>query len=89
MLTNQKIEAALAELEESEKAKLISELKDPDFNGQINSVGVEKAENHLLKRHAEDAVWQLLVRHLVPHLRQGILPILQIAQQRQNKVFQA
>ena len=47
MLTNQKIEAALAELEESEKAKLISELKDPDFNGQINSVGVEKAENLL------------------------------------------
>ena len=47
MLTNQKIEAALAELEESEKAKMISELKDHDFNGQINSVGVEKAENLL------------------------------------------
>jgi cytidine deaminase len=47
MLTNQKIEAALAELGESEKAQLISELKDPDFSGQINSVGVEQAENLL------------------------------------------
>ena len=47
MLTNQKIEAALAELEESEKVQLISELKDPDFSGQINSVGVERAENLL------------------------------------------
>ena len=33
MLTNQKIDAALAELEESEKAQLISELKDPEFSG--------------------------------------------------------
>ena len=47
MLTNQKIEAALAELEESEKALLISELKGPDFNGQISAVGVERAENLL------------------------------------------
>ena len=47
MLTNQKIEAALAGLEESEKAHLITELKDPDFNGQISAVGVELAENLL------------------------------------------
>lgn len=47
MLTNQKIEAALAELEESEKAQLISELKDPNFSGQINSVGVERADDLL------------------------------------------
>ena len=47
MLTNQKIEAALAELEESEKALLISELKDPDFSGKISAVGVERAENLL------------------------------------------
>ena len=47
MLTNQKIEAALAELEESEKALLISELKDSDFNGKISAVGVERAENLL------------------------------------------
>ena len=47
MLTNQKIEAALAELEESEKTHLISELKDPNFNGQISAVGVERAENLL------------------------------------------
>ena len=48
MLTNQKIEAALAELEEFEKVQLISELKDPDFNGQINSVSPGRA-NDLLK----------------------------------------
>ena len=48
MLTNQKIEAVLAELEESEKVQLISELKDPDFNGQINSVSPARA-NDLLK----------------------------------------
>ena len=48
MLTNQKIEAALTELEESEKVQLISELKDPDFNGQINSVSPARA-NDLLK----------------------------------------
>ena len=47
MLTNQKIKAALAELEESEKIQLISEVKDPDFSGQINSVGVERAEKLL------------------------------------------
>lgn len=47
MLTNQKIEAALAELEESEKAPLISELKDPDFKGQICSVGVKRADDLL------------------------------------------
>ena len=47
MLTNQKIEAALAELEESEKALLISELEDFDFNGKISAVGVERAENLL------------------------------------------
>jgi cytidine deaminase len=47
MLTNQKIDAALAELEESEKAQLISELKDPEFSGQINSVGMERVENLL------------------------------------------
>ena len=47
MLTNQKIDAALAELEESEKALLISELKDPDFSGKISAVGVERAENLL------------------------------------------
>ena len=47
MLTNQKIEAALAELEESEKAQLISELNDPDFNGQICSVGVERTDDLL------------------------------------------
>jgi hypothetical protein len=35
MLTNQKIEAALAELEEPEKAQLISELNAPDYEGQI------------------------------------------------------
>ena len=43
MLTNQKLEAALAELEESRKAHIISELKDPDFSGQISAVGVEQA----------------------------------------------
>ena len=48
MLTNQKIEAVLAELEESEKVQLISELKDPDFNGQINSVSPARV-NDLLK----------------------------------------
>jgi cytidine deaminase len=47
MLTNQKIEAALAELEEPEKAQLISELNDPDFSGQIKSVGVERADDLL------------------------------------------
>ena len=47
MLTNQKIKAALVELEESEKIQLISEVKDPDFSGQINSVGVERAEKLL------------------------------------------
>ena len=47
MLTNQKIEAALAELEESEKALLISELEESDFNGKISAVGVERAENLL------------------------------------------
>ena len=47
MLTNQKIEAALAELEEPEKAQLISELNDPEFSGQINSVGMERVENLL------------------------------------------
>lgn len=47
MLTNQKIDTALAELEESEKALLISELKDPEFSGQINSVGMERVENLL------------------------------------------
>ena len=47
MLTNQKIETALAELEESEKIELISELKDPDFSGQINSVTSARAENLL------------------------------------------
>ena len=48
MLTNQKIETALTELEEFEKVQLISELKDPDFNGQINSVSPARA-NDLLK----------------------------------------
>ena len=47
MLTNQKIKAVLVELEESEKIQLISEVKDPDFSGQINSVGVERAEKLL------------------------------------------
>jgi cytidine deaminase len=47
MLTNQKIEAALVELEESEKAQLISELNDPEFSGQINSVGMERSEDLL------------------------------------------
>ena len=47
MLTNEKIETALAELEESEKIELISELKDPDFSGQINSVTSARAENLL------------------------------------------
>ena len=47
MLTNQKIETALAELEEPEKAQLITELNDPDFSGQINSVGMERVENLL------------------------------------------
>jgi cytidine deaminase len=47
MLTNQKIEAALAELEESEKAPLTSELKDPDFKGEICSVGVKRADDLL------------------------------------------
>jgi cytidine deaminase len=47
MLTNQKIEAALAELEEPEKAQLISELNEPDFKGQICSVGVERADDLL------------------------------------------
>jgi cytidine deaminase len=47
MLTNQKIEAALAELEEPEKAQLISELNEPDFKGQIYSVGVKRADDLL------------------------------------------
>ena len=47
MLSNQKIEAALAELEESEKIQLISELKDPDFSGQINSVTPARAKDLL------------------------------------------
>ena len=47
MLSNQKIEAALAELEESEKIKLISELKDADFSGQINSVTSARAKDLL------------------------------------------
>lgn len=47
MLTNQKIEAALAELEQPEKAQLISELNDPDFKGQICSVGVKRADDLL------------------------------------------
>ncbi|MEC8209296.1 MAG: cytidine deaminase [Verrucomicrobiota bacterium] len=47
MLTNQKIEAALTELEESEKIQLISELKDPDFSGQINSVSPARAKDLL------------------------------------------
>ena len=47
MLTNQKIEAALAELDESEKVQLISELKDPDFSGQINSVTPARAKDLL------------------------------------------
>ena len=47
MLSNQKIEAALAELEESEKVQLISELKDPDFSGQINSVTPARAKDLL------------------------------------------
>ena len=47
MLSNQKIEAALAKLEESEKVQLISELKDPDFSGQINSVTPARAKDLL------------------------------------------
>ena len=47
MLSNQKIEAALAKLEESEKIQLISELKDPDFSGQINSVTPARAKDLL------------------------------------------
>ena len=47
MLTNEKIETALAELEESEKVELISELKDPDFSGKINSVTSARAEDLL------------------------------------------
>ena len=43
MLTYEKLESALAELEESRKAHIISELKDPDFSGQISAVGVEQA----------------------------------------------
>ena len=47
MLSNQKIEAALAELEESGKLQLISELKDPDFSGRINSVTPARAKDLL------------------------------------------
>ena len=47
MLSNQKIEAALAKLEESEKIQLISELKDTDFSGQINSVTSARAKDLL------------------------------------------
>ena len=47
MLTNQKIKTALAELDESEKLKLISELKDPVFSGQINSVTPARAKDLL------------------------------------------
>ena len=47
MLTNQKIEVALSELDESEKLKLMSELKDPVFSGQINSVTPARAKDLL------------------------------------------
>lgn len=47
MLSNEKIETALAKLEESEKVKLISELKDPDFSGRINSVTPARAKDLL------------------------------------------
>lgn len=47
MLSNQKIEAALVKLEESEKIQLISELKDTDFSGQINSVTSARAKDLL------------------------------------------
>ena len=47
MLSNQKIEKALAKLEESEKIQLISELKDTDFSGQINSVTSARAKDLL------------------------------------------
>ncbi|MEC7281455.1 MAG: cytidine deaminase [Verrucomicrobiota bacterium] len=46
-MSNQKIEAALAKLEESEKIQLISELKDTDFSGQINSVTSARAKDLL------------------------------------------
>ena len=47
MLTNQKIEVAIAGLDESEKLKLMSELKDPVFSGQINSVTPARAKDLL------------------------------------------
>ena len=47
MLTNQKIEVALAELDAPLRVQLISELNESEFSGKINSVSPARASDLL------------------------------------------